>query len=96
MRAEDGRAAARVVVLADGTGFVRGTALPPAGPGRVLQLWSITPGGPVSGGVLPEADRWRQFRVADFATALAVTNERAGGSAVPTGPPILSVELARA
>jgi anti-sigma-K factor RskA len=96
MRAEDGTAGARVIVLPDGSGFVRGTALPPPGARRDFQLWSITPSGPVSAGVLPDGDKWRQFRLADFATALAVTNERAGGSAVPTGTPILSAELARA
>ena len=44
----DGRWSARAVVLPDGTGYVRGRAMPAIGPDRDLQLWSITPGGPRS------------------------------------------------
>jgi anti-sigma-K factor RskA len=90
----DGRWSARAVVLPDGTGYVRGGAMPAVGPDRDLQLWSITPGGPVSAGVMPAGGGWHEFQAPGSTTALAVTRERAGGSAVPTGTPVVSGDLA--
>jgi anti-sigma-K factor RskA len=92
----DGRWSARAVVLPDGTGYVHGGDMPPVGPGRDLQLWSITPGGPVSAGLMPAAGGWHEFDAPGSATALAVTSERTGGSAVPTGTPVVTGELAPA
>jgi hypothetical protein len=95
LRSADGRWSARVVVLPDGTGFVRGTAMPEPARGRDLQLWSVTAAGPVSAGVLRDATAWHEFRAARAATAFAVTDEPRGGSRAPTGPPVVSGELGR-
>jgi hypothetical protein len=94
LTSDDGRWSARAVVLPDGTGYLHEGAMPVVGAGRDLQLWSITPSGPVSAGVMPENGGWHEFHVAESATALAVTEERAGGSAVPTGAPIVTAAIA--
>jgi hypothetical protein len=94
LTSDDGRWSARVVVLPDGTGYARAGAMPAVGADRDLQLWSITPSGPVSAGVMPARGGWHEFHVPDRATALAVTEERAGGSTVPTGDPIVTADLA--
>jgi len=60
--------------------------------GRDLQLWSITPDGPVSIGLMRGGDVHR-FRIAPATTRLAVTSEPRGGSVAPTGNPIVSGAL---
>jgi Anti-sigma-K factor rskA len=88
----DGRWSARAVVLPNGTGYMLDASMPPVPEGRALQLWSITPSGPVSAGVLHGGVQ--QFHVAGASTALAVTEEPHGGSRRPSGSPIVSGELA--
>jgi anti-sigma-K factor RskA len=65
-------------------------------PGRSYQLWLIGPNGPRSAGVFT-TDHGRHaprlFAGPGDATALAVTEEPAGGSAQPTTQPILTLPL---
>jgi anti-sigma-K factor RskA len=84
-----------VVVLPDGTAYVRPQDLPAPGAGRDLQLWSVTPSGPVSAGLL-HGTGWRSFTAAPGATAFAVTDEPRGGSQAPTSTPLVSGEVAPA
>ncbi len=96
LRSDDGRWSARVVVLPDRTAYVRPEAMPATAPGHDLQLWSITPDGPVSAGVIHGSGPWHEFRTADAATAIAVTQEPRGGSSMPTTTPIVMGDLAPA
>jgi hypothetical protein len=93
LRTEAGDPAARAVVLPDRTAYMDGGELPSATAGRDLQLWAITPDGPVSAAVMHDPAGVHRFRVAPGATALAVTNEPRGGSRAPTGTPILRGDL---
>ncbi|HEY3724790.1 MAG TPA: anti-sigma factor [Acidimicrobiia bacterium] len=92
LRSTDGRYSAPVAVLPDGIGYLSTAAMPTAAAGRDLQVWSITPEGPVSIGLVHGGDVHR-FRVAPATTRLAVTSEPKGGSIAPTGNPIVSGAL---
>lgn len=92
LRSPDQPWAARVVVLPDGTAYIRAHDMPAPGAGRELQLWSVTPSGPVSAGAM-HGTQWQQFRAAPGATAFAVTNEPQGGSRVPTTTPLVSGDV---
>lgn len=94
---EAGRSASGVALIADNTVVFYGTNLPALSPGRAYQLWLIRDRGPaiVSAGVF---DNWRQdspaVRFANPAlttriTGLAVTEEPAAGSPLPTGHKLL-------
>jgi anti-sigma-K factor RskA len=96
LRSDDGRWSARVVVLPNRTGYLRAVAMPETEAGHDLQLWSLTPDGPVSAGLLRGSDVWHEFRAADATTAIAVTEEPRGGSPSPTGNPIVTGELGSA
>jgi hypothetical protein len=93
LRSADGKYSARAVVLRDRTGYMADAKMPPAGADRDFQLWSITPDGPVSVGLLRGGGDIARFHVAGATTALAVTNEPRGGSRVPTGTPVVSGAL---
>ena len=60
LRSDDGLWSARVVLLPDRTGYLRPVAMPKTEPGHVLQLWSITPKGPVSAGVIRGSGAWHR------------------------------------
>jgi anti-sigma-K factor RskA len=95
LQSSDGEYAARAVVLRDRSGYLAAESLPVPGSDRDLQLWSLTPDGPVSVGLLSGDEDIHRFRVAPGATALAVTDEPRGGSEAPTGTPIVSGDLER-
>jgi anti-sigma-K factor RskA len=92
LTAKDGTATARAVVLPNGTGYIGDQSLPALRSGRDFQVWSITPHGPVSAGLMRDGPVHR-FKVADQASALAVTNEPAGGSPEPSGPVVVTGSL---
>ena len=93
LRSQDGQYTARAVVLQNHTGYLADASMPELAAGRDYQLWSITPDGPVSVGLMRGDPDVRRFKVVDSTTALAVTNEPRGGSPAPTGTPVVSGDL---
>ena len=71
--------------------------LPEAQPQRAYQAWVITEGGPVGAGILEPGKSGVQLSRLEQplanARAVAVTMEPIGGSAAPTGPILVAVEL---
>jgi anti-sigma-K factor RskA len=64
--------------------------------GRTYQLWLIGPGGPRSAGIFDTTNGKHAPKLFDGpgdATALAVTEEPAGGSAQPTTHPLITMAL---
>jgi anti-sigma-K factor RskA len=92
----DGQYTAQAVVLPDGVGYLADTSMPTLPPGRDWQLWSITPDGPVSVGVIHGAAAIHRFKAAPHTNGLAVTNEPRGGSEQPTTQPVIRGDLATA
>jgi hypothetical protein len=94
---QGGGATARALVADNGRVAFYASRLPALAPGRSYQLWFIRSRGPaiVSAGVFqPDAGRGATLQVNDARlltglTAMAVTEEPAGGSAAPTGHKIL-------
>lgn len=96
LRTQSGTTIGRAVVLPNGVGYMNTAGMHSSGPGRDLQLWSITPDGPVSAGVFHGPGTIKRFRVAPGADELAVTDEPRGGSSAPTGAPIVRGDLGSA
>lgn len=94
LRAADGRATARAVVLADGSGVLAAGDLPRLPEDRTYQLWAITGGTAVSAGVLGPAPLVAPFSAPPTAERLAVTAEVAGGAPAPTQEPLAVGDLA--
>ncbi len=87
LRSDDGRLFAKAVVLPDGTGYLVPEELPQLAADRTYQLWGIVGTTPVSLGVLGPAPGLVAFKAVADVSALAVTDERAGGVATPNLPP---------
>ncbi|HEX2063305.1 MAG TPA: anti-sigma factor [Acidimicrobiales bacterium] len=87
LRSGDGRVFAKAVVQRDGTGYLVPDQVPPLADGRTYQLWGMVGGTPVSLGVLGPAPGVVAFKAVADVSALAVTDEPAGGVAVPNLPP---------
>jgi anti-sigma-K factor RskA len=89
---KSGATLARVVLLPDGTGYLRGDHLDPLPANRTYQLWAVT--GPadkpavVSAGVLGPDPRAVIFRASGPVRAFAVTVERSGGVVKSAQTPI--------
>ncbi|HET6811906.1 MAG TPA: anti-sigma factor [Acidimicrobiales bacterium] len=88
LTASNGAAVAEAAVLPDGTAYVIPAGLGALSSSRTYQLWSIVAGRSVSAGLLGADPRVTAFRVAPGATALALTDEPAGGSPQPTSAPV--------
>ena len=83
LTSKSGATLARVVLLPDGTGYLRGDHLTPLPVDQTYQLWAVT-GSPatsvtVSAGVLGSDPRAVIFRASGPVRAFAVTVEHAGG-----------------
>lgn len=93
LRSTDGRYSALTAVRPDDTGLLSSASMPTAPAGRDLQLWSITADGPVSLGLMRGHRDLHRFRIVPGTKELAITSEPRGGSAAPTGNPIVSGDL---
>jgi anti-sigma factor RsiW len=92
-----GAGGVEAVLLPDGTGYVVRSSLPALSDGRTYQLWAIGGRGPISLGVLGGRPAPMEFQiVANDVSALAVTNEAAGGAPSPTLPPVAIGYVSRA
>jgi anti-sigma-K factor RskA len=97
LRASSGATLARIVLLPDGTGYLRGDRLRPLPADRTYQLWALT--GPtgkpiaVSAGVLGPDPTAIGFRASGPVHGFAMTVEHAGGVVQPTRQPIASGSL---
>jgi anti-sigma-K factor RskA len=80
---------ARIVIGADGLGYVLSDSLPPLPQGRTYQLWAIMPGADenrvISAGVLGDDPGAAQFQAVGDIMGLAITDEIAGGVPVSEG-----------
>lgn len=79
LRSGDGRFTADAVLLPDGTGYIVETNLPPLGADRSYQLWAVVRGTPISVGVLGPVAGPKAFHTSSSVSALAITEEVAGG-----------------
>jgi hypothetical protein len=79
LRTSTGTLLARAVVEPDGTGFLWGDGLPRLPTSRSYQLWAVVGTEKISVGVLGGRPGVVPFRLAGDVTALAVTDEAAGG-----------------
>ncbi len=87
LRTSDGRAAAEAVLLQDGTGYLVRNDLPPLPAGRTYQLWAVVGNNKVSVGVLGPRPGPAAFHTSGDVSALAITNEVAGGVIVSQEQP---------
>jgi hypothetical protein len=85
----DGKAAARVVRLPDGTGYLLPAHLAPLPAGRVYQLWAVRSDAKISLGVLGATPEVSAFRMSGPVVAYAVTEEAAGGVATTQNQPVI-------
>jgi anti-sigma-K factor RskA len=98
LTAKSGATLARVVLLPDGTGFLRGDHLDPLPSDQTYQLWAVT--GPadqpvtVSAGVLGADPKAVPFRASGPVRAFAVTVEDAGGVVTSRQTPIAQAAIA--
>ena len=93
LSAWNGTARATAALLPDGTGYLLPGSLAALPGRRTYQLWSIAGGHPVSAGLLGAVPRVLAFHLAPGATALAITDEPAGGSRQPTVAPLASARI---
>jgi hypothetical protein len=75
-------------VLPDGTGYVVKDNLPALGPARTYQLWAVVGGSKISVGVLGPDPGPSGFKAAGDVSALAITQEPAGGVVASDQSPI--------
>ncbi len=75
----DGRRTARAVVLPDGTGYLVNSNLPTLNSERTYQLWAVVGSSAISVGVLGPDPQVVPFKMGGNVSALAITEEVAGG-----------------
>lgn len=89
LRSGDSRLTADAVLLADGTGYLMANNLPSLPPDRTYQLWAVVGDDAVSVGVLGPTPARAAFKAAGDVSALAITEEVAGGVVSSRHPPSL-------
>lgn len=90
LSSSDATLAASAVLLPDGTGFLLTGGLPALGADRTYQLWGLTSTGLISLGLLgAQPHEVVPFESRDQVSALAVTNEVAGGVHQSENPPVV-------
>lgn len=97
LTAGSGASLARVVLLPDGTGYLRGDHLAPLPSDRTYQLWAVTGDAKqhavVSAGVLGPDPRAVSFRASGPVLGFAVTIEHAGGVVRSAQTPVAQAQL---
>jgi len=90
LRGADGQVRAEAVLLPDGQGYVLDAGLPALPEGRTYQLWVFTTDAstPIAGGILGNDFEARSFTSVGELKAVAITEEKSGGSASPTSTPL--------
>ena len=86
LRSGDGALPLRAAVFPDGTGYLLADRLPALPDDRTYQLWAMVDGTPVSAGVLGSDPAVARFQAAPTTSALAISEEVAGGAEQPTLP----------
>ena len=81
-------AMAQIVMMHDGTGYLKNDGMHALPVGKVYQLWVIAPGhaAPISAGVLGRDVSYASFKFVGAASAVAVSVEDAPGATTPTPP----------
>jgi anti-sigma-K factor RskA len=90
LRTPTGDVTAIAVVTPTGEGYFVPRGMQVLPDDRTYQLWQIGPAGPVSLGVFGNEPGVRGFHLQGAVQTLAVTNETAGGRALPEGTPLAS------
>jgi anti-sigma factor RsiW len=89
MASTDGSRSARAVVLPDGTGYIVETNLPPLADNRTYQLWAVVGSAKISVGVLGSEPKVVPFKMDGAVSALAITEEPAGGVVTSRADPLV-------
>jgi len=89
LRSEDGARFAEAVMLDDGTGYLVRHNLPPLPPDRTYQLWAVSGTSTISVGVLGASPEVVAFQATGPVSALAVTEEPAGGVVTTERSPVV-------
>lgn len=95
LRSGEGLVLAHAVMTPDGTGFLWADGLPPVGSDRTYQLWAVVAGETVSAGVLGPQPQLVPFQASGDVTALAITEEVAGGVTATQRQPLVAGLLQR-
>ncbi|HJV08388.1 MAG TPA: anti-sigma factor, partial [Acidimicrobiales bacterium] len=85
----DGARTARAVVLPDGTGYMVETNLPTLSKERTYQLWAVVGSSKISVGVLGSDPKVVPFKMDGPVSALAITEEVAGGVVSSVAAPVV-------
>jgi anti-sigma-K factor RskA len=97
LRSSSGATLARLVLLPDGAGYLRGDHLEPLGSHRTYQLWALTGAASsptaISAGVLGRDPSAVSFHASGPVLGFAVTVENAGGVVKSHNPAIASAQL---
>lgn len=89
----DGYRSAQAVVLPDGTGYMVKSNLPQLSKGRTYQLWAVVGSSKISVGVLGPEVSTVPFKMDGPVSALAITDETAGGVVASRAEPVVVGKL---
>jgi anti-sigma factor RsiW len=89
MVSTDGARRAEAVVLPDGTGYVVESNLPALPDNRTYQLWAVVGSAKISVGVLGSEPKVVPFKMDGAVSALAITEESAGGVVSSRADPLV-------
>lgn len=92
----DGSRRAQAVVLPDGTGYLVDANLPALPPERTYQLWAVRGTSRISIGVLGPEPGTVPFKMEGEVSALAITEETAGGVETTRRDPVVVGRIQRA
>jgi anti-sigma-K factor RskA len=89
----DGRVVVDAALLADGRGYLDASRLPRLSRSRTYQLWAVMDDATISLGLLGPTPEVSAFTLAGRPTALAITEEAAGGVVTSRNTPVVAGTL---